>query len=67
MRVDVLTTPGLKAWATMPATESSRLNKISGAESNGLSDYSRTNTGNGCRAKDRHIKRGDEKVYKNVR
>ncbi|XP_060588685.1 dual specificity protein kinase CLK2-like isoform X4 [Ruditapes philippinarum] len=62
MRVDVLTTPGLKAWATMPATETSRLNKISGAESNGVSDYSRTNNGNnGCRPKDRHIKRGDDK------
>lgn len=64
MRVDVLTAPGIKSWATMPATESSRLDKISGAEANGVSDttLSRTNNGNGCRAKDRR-RFGVEKVY----
>ncbi|KAL4217697.1 Dual specificity protein kinase clk2 [Mactra antiquata] len=64
MRVDVLNTPGIKTWAsTMPASDSSRRYKLNGAEANGLSDSltsSRTDTGNGCRVKDR-CKLGSEK------
>lgn len=69
MRVDVLSTPGIKAWAsTMPATDSSRHNKLNGAEANGLSDSfasSRNNTGNGCRVKDR-CKLGSEQAAEKV-
>lgn len=66
MRVDVLSTPGIKAWATMPTTDSSRLDKINGAEAPMPTvvrepAQSRTSTGNGCRAKDRR-KNGTEKV-----